>query len=127
MGTDIVYIPRIRKMLTKKSFINYIYTKKEQELANKFKDSTNFYATRFAAKEAIIKATNGKYDFRQIEILKDIDGKPLPKILNENLNINLSLSFDNDYALSTELPEGLKSIVINLKNGKTATASVEYK
>ncbi len=37
------------------------------------------------------------------------------------------LSFDNDYALSTELPEGLKSIVINLKNGKTATASVEYK
>ena len=100
MGTDIVYIPRIRKMLTKKSFINYIYTKKEQELANKFKDSTNFYATRFAAKEAIIKATNGKYDFRQIEILKDIDGKPLPKILNENLNINLSLSFDNDYAIA---------------------------
>ena len=84
MGTDIVYIPRIRKMLTKNPI----------DLEDKL------YRSRVAAKEAIIKATNGKYDFRQIEILKDIDGKPLPKILNENLNINLSLSFDNDYAIA---------------------------
>ena len=32
MGTDIVYIPRIRKMLTKKSFINYIYTSNRTNL-----------------------------------------------------------------------------------------------
>ena len=100
IGTDIVYIPKLKKLITKKSFINFIYTKEEQLLANKFKDPINFYATRFAGKEAIIKATNGKYDFRDIEILKDIDGKPLPKILNENLNISLSLSFDNDYAIA---------------------------
>ena len=100
IGTDIVYIPKIKKMINIKSFINFIYTKKEQEIANKYKDPTNFYASRFAAKEAIIKATNGNYDFRQIEILKDIDGKPLPKILNKDLNINLSLSFDNEYAIA---------------------------
>ena len=100
IGTDIVYIPKLKKMITKKSFINFVYTKEEQQLASKFKDPTNFYATRFAGKEAIIKATNGKYDFRNIEILKDSDGKPLPKILNEGLDIALSLSFDNDYAIA---------------------------
>ena len=100
IGTDIVYIPKLKKMITKKSFINFVYTKEEQQLASKFKDPTNFYATRFAGKEAIIKATNGKYDFRNIEILKDSDGKPLPKILNEGLDISLSLSFDNNYAIA---------------------------
>ena len=33
IGTDIVYIPKIKKMINIKSFINFIYTKKEQEIA----------------------------------------------------------------------------------------------
>ena len=101
IGTDIIYIPRIKKMQNNKAFLKKIYTEKERLLANTYKDPTNFYATRFAAKESIIKATNGKYDFNQIEILKDKDGKPLPKILtNNNLEINISLSFDTDYAIA---------------------------
>ena len=99
IGTDILFIPRIKKMENNEAFLKKIYTSKEREIANTFKEPTNFYATRFAAKEAIIKATNGKFDFNEIEILKDEDGKPLPHIINhQEITINLSLSFDNDYA-----------------------------
>lgn len=102
IGTDILYIPRLKKMIdTTPSFIKKVYTEKEIEIAQTFKNPLRFYASRFAGKEAIIKATNGKYDFKEIEINKDIDGKPIPKILTDlDINIELSLSFDNEYAIA---------------------------
>lgn len=102
IGTDILYIERLTNILEKnKSFINKVFTKKEIEIANNYTNPINFYATRFAAKEAIIKATNGKYDFKEIEILKEKSGKPLPKIINNNnINIKLSLSYDKDYVVA---------------------------
>jgi len=105
IGTDIVYIPRLKKILKNNhSFEKKIYTEKEIEISSKIKDPINFLATRFAAKEAIMKATNCKYDFSEIEILKDSDGKPLPNILtNDKLVIELSLSYDNEYAIATAL------------------------
>jgi len=105
IGTDIVYIPKLRKIIdTTPTFINKVYTDKEIEIANTINEPYNFYATRFAAKEAIIKATNSKYDFKEIEILKNEDGSPSPHILvNNNINIELSLSYDNDYAIAFSL------------------------
>ena len=102
IGTDIVYIPKIKETIEKyPHFIKSTYTESEINLANKSKNSLYFYADRFAAKEAIIKATNGKYDFKEIEVLKNNDGKPIVNILNnENINIELSLSYDNDYAIA---------------------------
>lgn len=100
IGTDILYIPRLEKILNN-AFINKVYTKKEIEIANSQLVPLHFYATRFAAKEAIIKATNGRYDFKEIEILKDIDGKPLANIVNKpEIKISISLSYDNDYAIA---------------------------
>ena len=101
IGVDIVYIPEIKKYLNKKSFINKVYTAKEIEIANTYREPYNFYATRFASKEAIIKATNGNFDFKEIEILKDNNGKPLAKIINHNnYIINISISFVKDYAIA---------------------------
>lgn len=102
IGTDILYIPRLENIIKENPyFIKKVYTDKEIELAEKSKKSLYFYATRFAAKEAIIKATNGLYDFKEIEILKEKSGKPLPKIINNsNVHINLSLSYDNDYVVA---------------------------
>ncbi|MBE6140646.1 MAG: holo-ACP synthase [Firmicutes bacterium] len=102
IGTDILYIPRLKNILEKNSsFLKKVYTKKELELALKQKKPLYFYATRFAAKEAIIKATNFQYDFLEIEILKNYDGKPIVELLkNNNLIIDLSLSYDQDYAIA---------------------------
>lgn len=102
IGTDILYIPRLNKIIkNNKSFIKKVYTNKELEIANTLPNPLYFYATRFAAKEAIIKATNGLYDLKEIEILKEKSGKPFAHIINnENIIIDLSLSFDNEYAIA---------------------------
>ena len=102
IGTDIVYIPRLKKMIDNNpSFIKKVYTKNELAIANTIKDPVNFLATRFAAKEAIIKATNTKFDFNEIEILKGDLGEPIPTIINhEEYKIDLSLSYDNNYAIA---------------------------
>lgn len=102
IGTDILYIPRLAKIIEKTpAFIKKVYTEKEQEIASCSNNPLYFFATRFAAKEAIIKASAGKFDFKEIEIDKDDDGSPLPKIIGqENILINLSLSFENEYAIA---------------------------
>lgn len=102
IGCDILYIPRIKNIIeSNTSFINKVFTEKERDIAKNIKIPYNFYATRFAAKEAIIKATNGLFDFNEIEILKGNNGEPLPRIIgNEEYIINLSLSYDNDYAIA---------------------------
>ena len=102
VGTDIVFIPKMQKTIEENpNFVNKIFTEKEIEIAKKIKVPYNFYATRFAAKEAIIKATNGLYDFKEIEILKGNSGEPIPTIIGHlEYEIKLSLSYDNDYATS---------------------------
>ena len=101
LGTDILYIPRLKKIIkNNESFINKVYTEKERKLAQELTNPLYFYATRFAAKEAIMKATDCKYDFREIEILKEKSGKPTARITtNPDIKIELSLSYDNDYAI----------------------------
>ena len=101
VGTDILYIPRLKKIIDEnKGFIKRVYTEKEIELAKKLTNPLYFYATRFTAKEAIMKATDCKYDFNEIEILKEKNGKPTARITtNPNIKIELSLSYDNDYAI----------------------------
>jgi len=102
IGTDIVSIKKLKRTINNSpSFIRKVYTSKELEIANSLTNPLNFYATRFAAKEAIFKATNAKFEFNEIEILKGSDGKPLPKIINHgDIKIKLSLSYDEDYAIA---------------------------
>lgn len=102
IGTDILNIKRLENILKKyPHFINKYYTKEEIKIASSLKNPLSFYATRFAAKEAIFKALKGKFDFSEIEILKNTDGSPNPKILNHNdIKIKLSLSYEEDYAIA---------------------------
>ena len=102
IGTDIVNIKKLEQTINNNhNFIHKVYSKKELEYAKKLQNPINFYATRFAAKEAILKATNIQYEFNEIEILKDIDGKPIAHIINhENIKIDISLSYDKDYAIA---------------------------
>ena len=83
IGTDILEIERINKILNKQNekFIDRIYGSNEISLIkNKKNDLKYFLGKRFAAKEATWKAFNAKRGdgliFREIETLNDRNGKP---------------------------------------------------
>lgn len=113
-GVDIIEISRIKDAINKKigeNFIEKIYTKEEINYCeSKKKNKYQHYAVRFAAKEAIFKAISkrldNKYDidWKQMEIVKDEDGRPGVKILHEISNeiddIDISLSHCKEYAVA---------------------------
>ena len=119
IGIDIVEVYRIKKLLIQKktTFKNRIFTKKEISYCKKKKDNINCYSKRFAAKEALAKALGTGFrkniNFRDIEVSKDLHGKPF-LLLNKKLsnkikfifkvkkfNIFLSISDENKYAIAS--------------------------
>ena len=55
-GVDIVENSRIKKLISNKNFLRRIYTSSEIKFSKKNKDNVKFFAKRFAAKEAFVKA-----------------------------------------------------------------------
>ena len=115
-GVDIIKNSRINSSLKIKGFLNRIFTKKEIDQGKKIKNKINFYAKRFAAKEAFVKAigTGFRYDinFIDIEIKNHKNGKPyislsknLDNFLQKKFKIQkykvfLSLSDEKDYSIA---------------------------
>ena len=115
-GVDIIKNSRINSSLKIKGFLNRIFTKNEIDQGKRIKNKTNFYAKRFAAKEAFVKAigTGFRYDinFIDIEIKNYKNGKPyislsknLDNFLQKKLKIRkykvfLSLSDEKDYSIA---------------------------
>ncbi|MBN1155598.1 holo-ACP synthase [candidate division KSB1 bacterium] len=58
MGTDIVEIDRIHKLIDRfgKRFLDRVYTEEEQRYCESKKERFQHYAVRFAGKEAVLKA-----------------------------------------------------------------------
>ena len=119
IGTDIVNIKRMEHSLKKHgfSFKNRIFSKKEISYCEKKKNSSSFYAKRFAAKEAFTKALGTGIrkgvNLKNIEITNNVYGKPLillkgnlssylkKKIKTSKYDIHLSLSDDKPWAQAT--------------------------
>ena len=115
-GVDIIKNSRINNSLKIKGFLNRIFTEKEIQQAKKLKNKINFYAKRFAAKEAFVKAIGTGFrsdiNFIDIEIKNYKNGKPyisLSKKLNNFLQkkfkiqkykVFLSLSDEKDYSIA---------------------------
>ena len=115
-GVDIIKNSRINSSLKIKGFLNRIFTKKEIQQGKKLKNKINFYAKRFAAKEAFVKAIGTGFrsniNFIDIEIKNYKNGKPyisLSKKLNiflqkkfqiQKYKIFLSLSDEKDYSIA---------------------------
>ena len=119
IGTDIINIKRLDKTLKKrgKNFKKRIFSENEIKYCEAKKNSSPFYAKRFAAKEALSKALGtgirkGIY-FKEIEILNNNFGKPYIKLRGSTANffkkivkskkrfIYLSLSDDTPWAQAT--------------------------
>jgi len=79
IGVDIIEIARIEKAIARwgEQFLKRVYTDSELELC---RNQPSSLATRFAGKEAVIKALGGLsngFRWREIEILSDPRGKPV--------------------------------------------------
>jgi holo-[acyl-carrier protein] synthase len=116
IGVDIIDNNRIKKSIKNQNFIKRVYTAKEINTSKSVKNRVNFYAKRFAAKEAFVKALGIGFrknlNFKDIEILNDNLGKPyynmnnkikkiLKKISNsKSLDLFLSLSDEKSYSIA---------------------------
>ena len=119
LGTDIVNIKRLEKILKRKNvaFKARIFSKNEILYCDKKNNPYPFYAKRYAAKEAFSKALGTGIrkgvNFKDIEISNNNHGKPYIKLKGETavffkkkirrkrFSIYLSLSDDLPWAQAT--------------------------
>lgn len=81
MGVDIVAIDRIKAILKRTpSFTKRAFSDDEQAYCNKSSQPENHYATRFAAKEAVLKALGTGFSegigLKDVEVALNSKGKP---------------------------------------------------
>ena len=119
IGTDIVEIRRIKKIMNDKSnsFLKKIFTDKEIKLLEERNLRSEYIAGRFAAKEAISKALGTgfrEFSFRDITVLNDELGKPIVKLdgnakkiadKNGKTILHLSISHGDDAAIAYAILE----------------------
>ncbi len=105
IGIDILKIDRVAKVPNFERFTEYILTKNEIETMKKSRDEIQFLASRFSAKEALIKAYPEKINYQDIETKKDGDkfmctvhkNKPELYVINSSI----SHSLENTVAVAT--------------------------
>lgn len=97
LGIDIVDVSRLKTARFQDRLAEYILTKTELEEADSRPDFTQYLASRFAAKEAIIKASPETLSYHDIEIAKD-GPRPCAKILKPNIGLNFSLSISHEFS-----------------------------
>lgn len=97
IGCDIVENKRLKNKC--KRFIELVLTKKEQK-EYRLK-GISYLCGRFAAKEAIMKAlpNTKSLNFLDIEILNDLNGKPVCNLKN----VSISISHEKNYTIAIAL------------------------
>lgn len=123
-GVDIVEVFRMRDAIKNwgENFLAKIFTRNEIAYSSSKRFSSQHFAARFAAKEAVVKAFGEprKYPIRwtDIEVLNDDEGKPIIKFHEDALRLKklkkigeviVSMSHSKNYAIAN---------VILLKKGK---------
>ena len=123
-GVDIVENKRIKNSLKIKGFVNRVFTQNEINKSKNLINKTNYFAKRFAAKEAFVKALGEGFrnniNFKDIDITKDKKGRPfinisnnIKKFLKKKLKLNKYKIF---LSLSDEKKHSIAYVIINKKN-----------
>lgn len=100
LGTDLVFMPRMKDKLDNPKFINKVLTQHEQAILNTITHprlQLEFLSGRYACKEAYAKALGtgiGEVDFLDVEVLRNDQGAP---ISDKGI---FSISHDGDYAMA---------------------------
>jgi len=107
IGTDIVEISRVAEALGRtKRLAERLFTPAEREYCLQRRDSSQHFAVRFAAKEAIAKAVGRSLRWQEVEIRNDRRGKPQVVLTGHareilsNSQILISLSHSGQYAVA---------------------------
>ncbi|MCX7905626.1 MAG: holo-ACP synthase [Elusimicrobiales bacterium] len=101
IGIDIIDVKRIKRLIKNKMFLNRVFSDKEIQYCESFKDKAQRYAARFAAKEAYIKCIHNKKipNLNKIEILNE-DGDLNVFVDGKKDKCLLSISHIKDYAVA---------------------------
>ena len=115
-GVDIIQNSRIKKLLKNPRFLLRVFSKNEIKASKKIKNKTNFFAKRFAAKEAFVKSIGTGFrksiNFKDIYVKNNRLGKPkilfnnkvknimVKKFKSKKFNVFLSLSDEKRYSIA---------------------------
>ena len=116
IGIDVIQNKRIKNLINNKSFIERTFGKNEVKFSKKTINKVNYFAKRFAAKEAFAKSLGTGFrnnlNLKDIEILNDRIGKPyyykskkmnniIKKLFKiKKFNLFLSISDEKDYSVA---------------------------
>ena len=116
IGVDIIQNKRIKSSIKNRLFVLRTFGNKEIYFSKNTSDKTNYFAKRFAAKEALAKSIGTGFrnnlNFKDIQILNDRIGKPyyqkskkIDKIINKKFKVKtydlfLSISDEKDYSIA---------------------------
>ncbi len=114
VGIDILDISDMEKRMKKESFLRLAFTDDERAYCDASRNRAQHYTARFCAKEAYMKATglgwSNEADFKDIEVVKDKNGRP-------------ALTLHND-ALTYFKSCGYKDIFVSLSHTKTTATAI---
>ena len=115
-GVDIIENSRIKKSILNKSFLYRVFTNKEILISKNIKNKANYFAKRFAAKEAFAKSVGtgfrNDFNFKDISVINDKLGKPsffitkkIKNMIKKKFKINkfnffLSISDEKKYSIA---------------------------
>ncbi|MGX6962694.1 holo-ACP synthase [Vagococcus xieshaowenii] len=106
IGVDVVDMPRIRQIVEENpKFIQRILTDKEYEqfLSRGLKRQVEYFAGRFACKEAFSKAWGtgiGPIDFKAIEVLNEDNGRPIVTSSPFEGEVHVTISHSDTVAIA---------------------------
>lgn len=113
IGTDILRFDRLKEELLSEEdpFVKRIFTEKERDEAKGRRDRQQYFAGRFAAKEAVFKALRMKsdeVDLSQIEITDNENGAPEAVLYGSlkaiaaagDIHVHLSISYETEEVIA---------------------------
>lgn len=105
IGVDIVKISYVKSMVKKHGnrFIKRILSGEEQQIYYRKRRKYEFLAGRFAAKEAVYKATNHAFAANKVSVLNDQSGRPYVVFADGGPDVNISISHHGNYAVATAI------------------------
>ena len=141
LGVDLVDIERMRTILKRTPrFAKRIYTKIEQEYCESKATPEIHYATRFAAKEAVLKALGVGFakgvDPQQVEVRRTVKGRPYVVLSGRALEIAkeqgvseipISLSYTHTQAIACAMAITPSSAVKIQKEDSLAALTRQFK
>lgn len=95
IGIDCVEISRFRRLrgATRAHFLERTFSREERNYCARFRDSASRFAGTFAAKEAVVKALDGRVAVTEIEIVRTSSGSPSVKVRGRlRRNVILSIT-----------------------------------